>query len=67
MRAMKTAVLVLLSLVCVACAYGIANVVSAVAVANGASATAGWTLGGGVVLALAGTIAVLAKIARKAG
>jgi uncharacterized membrane protein HdeD (DUF308 family) len=64
---MKTGVLVLLSLACVACAYGIASVVSAVAVANGASATTGWMLGGGVVLALAGTIAVLAKNARKAG
>ena len=49
---MKTAVLVLLSLVCVACAYGIANVVSAVAVANGASATTGWMLGGGRCVAV---------------
>lgn len=64
---MKTAVLALLSLVCVACAYGIASVVSAVAAANGAGATTSWMLGGGVVLALAGTIAVLAKTARKAG
>lgn len=64
---MKTVVLVVLSLACVACAYGIANVVSAVAVANGARASTGWLIGGGVVLALVGTIAMLAINARKAG
>lgn len=63
---MKTAVLGVLSLACVACAYGIASVASAVAVANGASATTGWLIGGGVVAALVGTIAMLAINARNA-
>jgi len=64
---MKTVVLAALSIVCLACAFGIANVVSAVAMANGASATTGWLIGGGVVAALVGTIAMLAVNARKTG
>ena len=65
--AMTAPVLAVLSLGCLACAYGIASVVSAVAVAYGASAEAGWSIGGGVVLSLVGTIAMLAINARKAG